>query len=215
MSQPFKYSAISTAKSRFGVSQRVVKSLGMSGGGMERVTVVGVIIDVVNDKYDYSFSVVPIDLSKYTSPACVSDNGIMLNMGLSKVAPPEEIKQAIEKKRKASDMGKSIPKDRLVPEEYAERKFLMTTNDMRIQLEKSAVESTIDSSNASTDDKKDTVRTRTKYSRFRISRRGTKSNETIRNETDKDSRNHAYPASNRTTPIDNSPHSHSKSNNQV
>lgn len=50
-------------------------------------------------------------------------------------------------------MGKSIPKDRLVPEEYAERNFLMTTNDMRIQLEKSAVESTIDSTNVSTDDR--------------------------------------------------------------
>lgn len=154
-SQPYKYSAVSSAKSRFGISERVAKSTGANGVGMERVTIVGVITDVVNDKFDYSFSVVPIDMSKYTSPACVSDNGIMLNMGMTKVAPPEEIKQAIEKKRKASDMGKSIPKDRLVPDEYDERKFLMITNDMRIQLEKSAVESTIESSNASTDDKKE------------------------------------------------------------
>lgn len=155
MSHVRKYSAVSSAKSRFGKSERVVNTSSMSGGGIERVTIVGVVTDVVNDKFDYSFSIVPIDMSKFTSPACVTDNGTMFNLGLSKVAPPEEIKLAIEKKRKAADMGKSIPKDRLVPEDYDERKFLMTTNDMRIQLEKATVEASIDSSNASVDDKKD------------------------------------------------------------
>jgi hypothetical protein len=160
MSHVRKYSAVSSASSRFATSDRVVNTSNMAGGGIERVTIVGVITDVVNDKFDYSFSVVPIDMSKFTSPACVSDNGIMFNLGLSKVAPPDDVKQAIEKKRKAADMGKSIPKDRLVSDNWNERKFLMTTNDMRIQLEKATVENSIDS-NATSDDKKDKDKTKT------------------------------------------------------
>lgn len=143
--QPAKYQAVSIAESRFGPRKAIAPVSNANGGAArDKPEVMGAVLEVVCGAFDYLISIVPISSNKHTSSSTILRDCVMLTMGNDKKDAPPQVQELIKKKRSASDAGKAIPKDRLLPTEPENLKFLLNTTEMRVCFDKGAVESAVD-----------------------------------------------------------------------